>query len=222
MKFVGEKFRYSKHLQKHVEDNHKNVGTVEYFRRYILKEPDEKFGKCLICGEPLEVKRRNFSFIWKTGFSKHWHQKCSTATKEHWILMFGEEEGLKKWNHYCELQSKTNTFEYKKEKYGWTKEDFDAYNKTRAITLENQIAKYGEEEGTKRFKEYCDKQSYAGCKLEYFIEKYGEVEGKKKYEEVNAKKSLTVDTFINKYGEEEGVIRYHNYMDSKRKCRFFQ
>ena len=175
----------------------------------------------MICGEPLEVKRRNFSFIWKTGFSKHWHQKCSTATKEHWILMFGEE-GLKKWNHYCELQSKTNTFEYKKEKYGWTKEDFDAYNKTRAITLKNQIAKYGEEEGTKRFNEYCELQKYVGCKLEYFIEKYGEVEGKKKYEEVNAKKSLTVDTFINKYGEEEGVIRYHNYMESKRKCRFFQ
>ena len=222
MKFVGEKFRYSKHFQKHVEDCHKDVGVVEYFRKYLLKEPDEKFGKCLVCGEPLEVKRRNFSFIWKTGFSKHWHQKCSTATKEHWILMFGEKDGLKKWNHYCKLQSKSNTFEYKKQKYGWTKEDFDEYNKTRAVTLENQIAKYGEEEGTKRFNDYCDKQSYAGNKLEYFIEKYGEKEGLIKFKEVNSKKSLTVDTFINKYGEKDGVLRYHKYMESKRKCRFLQ
>ena len=96
--------------------------------------------------------------------------------------MFGEEEGLKKWNHYCELQSKSNKFEYKKEKYGWTEEDFNNFNKTRAITLENQIAKYGEEEGTKRFNDYCEKQVYAGNKLEYFIEKLGEIEGRKKYE----------------------------------------
>lgn len=74
----------------------------------------------------------------------------------------------------------------------------------------------------KRFNDYCDKQSYAGNKLEYFIEKYGEKEGLIKFEEVNSKKSLTVDTFINKYGEKDGVLRYHKYMESKRKCRFLQ
>ena len=114
MKFVGEKFRYSKHLQKHVEDNHKNVGTVEYFRKYLLKNPDEKYGKCLVCGEPLETNGRKFAFFYENGFRRHVHRKCSQPTKEHWILMFGEEEGLKKWNHYCELQSKSNKFEYKK------------------------------------------------------------------------------------------------------------
>lgn len=205
-------FQFAKTLEKHIEAEHIETNKIDYFRKYLLKEPDEKYGKCLVCGEPLETNGRKFAFFYENGFRRHVHRKCSQPTKEHWILMFGEEEGLKKWNHYCELQSKSNTFEYKKQKYGWTKEDFDNFNKTRAITLENQIAKYGEEEGTKRFKEYCDKQSYAGCKLEYFIEKYGEVEGKKKYEEVNAKKVITLENMVRLYGEEEGKIRYENYI----------
>ena len=126
--------------------------------------------------------------------------------------MFGEKVGLEKWNNYCKLQSKSNTYEYKKEKFGWTKEDFDNYNKSRAVTLENQIAKYGEIEGTKRFNEYCEKQSYVGNKLEYFIEKLGEIEGRKKYEEVIKYKAITLENMIRIYGEEEGKIRFENFI----------
>ena len=126
--------------------------------------------------------------------------------------MFGEKAGLEKWNNYCKLQSKSNTYEYKKEKFGWTKEDFDNYNKSRAVTLENQIAKYGEIEGTKRFNEYCEKQSYVGNKLEYFIEKLGEIEGRKKYEEVIKHKAITLENMIRIYGEEEGKIRFENFI----------
>lgn len=205
-------FKYKKTLEKHIDDLHKNVDKVEYFKEYLLSQPDEKFGKCLVCGEPLETNGRKFSFTYSTGFRRHVHRRCSQPTKEHWILMFGKEEGLKKWTHYCDLQSKTNTFEYKKEKYGWTKEQFDEFNKSRAVTLENQIAKYGEKERTRRFNEYCEKQSYAGCKLEYFIEKLGEEEGKKKYEEVISHKAITLDNMIRLYGEKEGKIRYENFI----------
>lgn len=121
-------FQFAKTLEKHIETEHIEINKIDYFRKYLLKEPDEKYGKCLVCGEPLETNGSKFAFFYENGFRRHVHRKCSQPTKEHWILMFGEEEGLKKWNHYCELQSKSNTFEYKKEKYGWTKEDFDAYN----------------------------------------------------------------------------------------------
>lgn len=207
-------FKFAKTLEKHIETEHTETNKIDYFRKYLLKEPDEKYGKCLVCGEPLETNGRKFAFFYENGFRRHVHRKCSHPTKEHWILMFGEKVGLEKWNNYCKLQSISNTYEYKKEKYGWSKEDFDDYNKSRAITLENQIAKYGKEKGTKRFNEYCDKQSYAGCKLEYFIEKYGENEGKIKYYEMVIHKAITLDNMIRIYGEMEGKIRYEKYINT--------
>lgn len=213
MNYVGEDFKFAKTLEKHIESIHQEIDKVNYFRQYLLKQPDEKYGKCLVCGEPLETNNRKFAFFYENGFRSHTHRKCAQPSKEHWILMFGEKLGIEKWNHYCELQSKSNTFEYKKEKYGWTKNDFDNYNKTRAVTLENMKEKYGELEGTKRFNEYCDKQSYAGNKLEYFIEKYGIVEGTNKYKEINQLKAITLDNMIRIYGENEGLIRYEKYLN---------
>lgn len=212
-------FQFAKTLEKHIETEHIETNKIDYFRKYLLKIPDEKYGKCLVCGEPLETNGSKFAFFYENGFRRHTHRKCSKPTKEHWILMFGEKAGLEKWNNYCKLQSKSNTYEYKKEKFGWTKEDFDNYNKSRAVTLNNQIAKYGEEEGTKRFNEYCQTQSYAGNKLEYFIEKYGEKEGTKKYNELNLKKALTLENFTRIYGEELGKIKYEDYT-SKGHCFF--
>lgn len=207
-------FQYAKTLEKHIETEHIETNKIEYFKKYLLKQPDEKYGKCLVCGELLETNGRKFAFCYENGFRRHVHRKCSQPTKEHWILMFGEKAGLEKWNNYCKLQSKSNTYDYKKEKFGWTKEDFDNYNKSRAVTLENQIAKYGEIEGTKRFNEYCKTQSYAGNKLEYFIEKCGELEGRKKYEEVIKYKAITLENMIRVHGEEEGKNRYENYLNS--------
>lgn len=204
-------FQFAKTLEKHIETEHIETNKIDYFRKYLLKEQDEKYGKCLVCGEPLETNGSKFAFSYENGFRRHVHRKCSQPTKEHWILMFGEKVGLEKWNNYCKLQSISNTYEYKKEKYKWSKEDFDNFNKSRAITLANQIEKYGIEEGTKRFNEYCDKQSYVGNKLEYFIKKYGEKEGHIKFKEVNAKKAITLENMVRLYGE-EGKIRYENYI----------
>lgn len=135
-------------------------------------------------------------------------------------LRYGLVEGKKKWDEYCHKQAKSNLFEYKHEKYGWTEEEYDAYNKSRAVTLENQIKKHGEE-GKKLFEEYCKKQSYVGCKKEYFIEKYGEEEGQKRYDILSKQKSLTESTFIEKYGEEEGKKRYKSYREKLFKSKKF-
>lgn len=114
--------------------------------------------------------------------------KKTAMTLENLIKKYGVEEANKRWESYCLKQSITNTFEYKKEKYGWTKEQFNEFNKSRAVTEENMIKKYGEEDGKKKFENYCDKQKYVGCAPEYFIEKYGQEEGIIKYKELLNKK----------------------------------
>lgn len=114
--------------------------------------------------------------------------KVCKRTKEGYIERFGKEEGTKRWNSYCEKQSITNTFEYKQEKYGWTKEQFDEFNKSRSCTLENFIKRHGQEEGVRKWNEYCEIQRYTTT-LEYFQKTYGKAEGKKKYEDYQRAKS---------------------------------
>lgn len=96
------------------------------------------------------------------------------------IELYGEDEGNKRWSEYCDKQAKTNTFEYKLQKYGWTKEEFNEYNKSRSVTLENLVNRHGEKDGLIKWGEYCERQKYT-CSLEYFIKEYGENEGDRKY-----------------------------------------
>lgn len=81
-------------------------------------------------------------------------KETHAVTLENLVRKYGEEEGNKKWDNYCKKQAETNTFEYKKEKYGWTKEQFDKYNASRAVTQENLIKRWGEEEGKKRLEKH--------------------------------------------------------------------
>jgi len=115
--------------------------------------------------------------------------KKTAVTLENFIKKYGEEEGNARWKKYCDLQSETNTFDYKKEKYGWSQEEFDEFNKSRAITLKNMEKKYGEEEGERIFNDYVEKQRVNGKTLEWFIEKLGEKEGKIKYKEISLGKA---------------------------------
>jgi len=117
----------------------------------------------------------------------------------------------------------------------------------RGFTLENQITKYGIDEGTRRFNEKRDRDKIKGTLL-YYIEKYGE-EGERKYKEKNSKLSvgietlkrngktpeeiskiksihsknsaITLDGFNKKYGEEEGIKKYNAYIQriKSKSCR---
>lgn len=104
-----------------------------------------------------------------------------SITKEKMIKKYGNEEGLRRWKNYCDKQAYTNGFQYKHEKYGMTKEEFDNYNKGRAVALNNLIKRYGIEEGTKHWNSYVERQRYT-CSKQYFIEQYGDVEGAEKYD----------------------------------------
>lgn len=137
------------------------------------------------------------------------------------IYCYGEEVGTSLFEKYKDRQRYTNTLEYKKEAFGWSEDDFEKYNKSRSITLENMIVKYGEVDGTKVFEEYCKKQSVNGNKLEYFIDKLGENEGKKYYENLNLQKSHTFETYLKRYGSEEVAIKKLQNFWQKQSSSFY-
>lgn len=166
--------------------------------------------------------------LWKTyipslikqKYKGDWIKRCldirkyglSTASKEKWILLYGEDEGNKKFNEYKERQVYTNSQEYK----NMTDEEFDEYNKSRAVTKDLCIKRYGEDEGIKIWNQYRQKQSYTNSE-KYFIEQYGLEKGKEKYKLVNKLKSHTLESYELITGNKEEAFKlYKNYWEVSR------
>jgi hypothetical protein len=169
----------------HTHVKHHNLTVDSYIQKYNLKKDD------VYCYDICSIRK---------------------VTLENMINRWGDVEGKQKWEAYKNKQSITNTFEYKQEKFGWTREDFDKYNTSRAVTLENMINRYGVVNGKIKWDSYCKTQEKAGCAKEYFIEKYGEEDGIKKYEEIGRLKVVSKDNFIRKYGEKIGAEKWDNYL----------
>lgn len=130
------------------------------------------------------------------------------VNEEKLISKYGKIEGLKKWKAYKEKQSLTNTFEYKKQKYGWDLHKFEAFNKSRGITKENLINKYGDKLGIQKWETYIQKQKETKS-FDYMVNKFGIDKAK----EINKSKALTLSNFINKYGDELGYKKFNNYIN---------
>ena len=135
--------------------------------------------------------------------------KLSVPTLENCIRKHGEEKGREVFEEYKRKQAYKNSFEYKKEKYGWTKEQYDEYNKSRAVTLENLIKKHGENDGRLIWDNYCKRQSETSS-TDYIKDKFGEYE----CETINLLKSGKLEGFIRKYGEIESKKRFNNFIDA--------
>jgi very-short-patch-repair endonuclease len=161
--------------------------------------------KCKICGKifkritPTHLKRHNMTIkeyiniYGKTELlDDYLRNLCDSASKKSFIRRYGYKEGIKKYDEYVEFHKYKNSFEYKKNKYGWDRQTYEAYNKSRAVTKELCIKRHGKKKGKKIYEDYVKKQTINGCKKEYFIDKYGEIEGLKKYKELNKLKGLTV------------------------------
>lgn len=151
--------------------------------------------------------------FWKQRLNRLLKINLKAVTKKKMLLLYGKNETKIRWEKYIEMQAKSNTYEYKKDKYGWSEEDFLKYNKSRSITLDNMVDKYGEIVGKEKYENYVEKQRYSGCSIEYFVEKYGEVQGVKKYYDLCKRKSLTITNFILKYGEILGRKKYRDYIN---------
>ena len=109
--------------------------------------------------------------------------------EEKMILLYGKKEGKRKWEEYKNKQALTNTFEYKNKKYGMTKEEFDEYNKKRAVTKENLIERHGTEKGSCIWEKYRERQAYTNSK-DYLGDRY---------EEVNQKKTHNIENYMKRY-----------------------
>lgn len=133
--------------------------------------------------------------------------KLSVPTLDNLIKKHGEEKGKKMFEEYRRKQAYSNTFEYKQKKLGWTKEQFDEYNKSRAVTLKNLVDRHGREEGERIWKEYCERQSYTST-TNYLISKFGEERAK----EIQLLKARDISGFISVYGEDEGKRIYEEYI----------
>lgn len=142
--------------------------------------------------------------------------KSHAVTEKSMIAKYGEIEGLQKWNEYRDKQAYTCSFEYFKQTRGWSQQEFEKFNASRAITENNLINKYGEEKGKLKWDEYCLKQSINGNTIEYFQQKYGDELGSQKYQEVCSKKARTFENFKIKYGEELGHIEYQKYKQKQK------
>jgi hypothetical protein len=158
------------------------ISKKRTIHKEILNEK-ECFKKPEVCITCIEAKygkiKRSLSketYKWVYNLSKQEVDKIwgnRAITKNNLVKKYGKEEGIKRWEKYIEKQRLSNTYEYKKEKYGMTNEEFSSYNKNRATTEENFILRYGEKEGKEKWAQYIERQRYAGCQLEYFKEKYG-------------------------------------------------
>ena len=133
-------------------------------------------------------------------------------SEETFIKKYGEVEGRKRWESYLKKQAETNTYEYKHKIFNMTEDEFKQYNLSRAVTLNNLIRKYGEEEGRKRWELYLEKQRITKSR-EYMVDKYGEINTDK----INKSKSINLENLIRKYGEEEGKKRWYEYINNRSK-----
>jgi very-short-patch-repair endonuclease len=124
------------------------------------------------------------------------------------IQRYGKEKGTIKFNEYKKKQAHSNSFEYKHEKYGWDIKKYENFNKSRGITLQNQIKKYGKNEGILRFEKYCEKQSKTST-IEYLINRFGE----ERANEILDAKGKRIEYFERIYGE-NAIEKYVEYWNS--------
>jgi hypothetical protein len=82
-------------------------GTIEYFMIYKgMSEEDAKI-------------------------ARNEYQSKRAITLENMIKKYGDIEGEIKWQEYKDKQAYSNSFEYKRDKYGWGYDEWITYNKSR-------------------------------------------------------------------------------------------
>ncbi len=141
--------------------------------------------------------------------------KKTAVTKDNLLKKYGSDVGSQKFKDYQNAQAYSNSLEYKTKKHGWTEQQFNEFNKSRAMTKQLCIQRYGMDAGVAMWNSYIQRQKYAGCALEYFQELYGEEAGLIKFKEINSKKAISRQNFIRIHGEEIGSIMWDKFKNSR-------
>ena len=96
--------------------------------------------------------------------AKEKYQNTRKNTYENFITRHGEIDGEVKWQIYKDKQAHSNSYEYKKEKYGWNITQYNEYNKKRGsigITNGNYGSSYYDVWVTKFGKQKADEMNEA-------------------------------------------------------------
>lgn len=80
--------------------------------------------------------------------------------------------------------------------------------KRTAVTLDNLIIKYGEEEAQERWKQYTDLQAETNT-FEFKNKKYGTTQ--EEFDDYNSSRASTKENLINRHGEELGTKKWEDY-----------
>lgn len=206
-KIKGKGVIFSGHSYKSI----KTVNNTDYHLCVCEKCLREKFPEINNMARTFNVMSEPTKFAFEISDNDFENSRNRYAmTQEHMIEKYGEEEGSVIWDNYCKRQAETNTYEYKRKKYGMNKREFKEFNLSRAVTKKNLVKKYGEEEGNRRWNEYGEKQKITKS-WDYMVEKFGE----EKAREINRKKLMIEDNFIRKYGKPIGKIKYNEWLKNK-------
>jgi len=65
------------------------------------------------------------------------YNKRSVPTLKNMITKYGKDEGEKRWEIYRQKQAYTNSYEYKRDKHGWSMSEYENYNKSRGSVGES-------------------------------------------------------------------------------------
>lgn len=140
---------------------------------------------------------------------KYLKENSTQRTQETYLARYGKIEGEKRWASYCEKQRIKNLFETKREKYGWTKDQFNDFNKSRAVTKDLMIERHGPSLGKEKWDNYIDRQRYTNS-LRYYEEKYGPDAGYDQWLNYNKEKGKSgkLAWIMEKYNvDESGALK---------------
>jgi len=124
-------------------------------------------------------------------------------------LECGFESSRLQWTHFkynCSGKF-ANGKEYKAAYPGATVVSKEVAQAT-AITLENLIKKYGQQDGTIRWESYKSKQAYSNS-LPYKKERHGWTN--KQFDEYNSSRAQTLHKMVERYGETVGAEKWEKY-----------
>lgn len=119
-----------------------SVIGADRYSAYVLKQSETN---------TFEYKNKKYGMT-REEFDKY--NASRACTKDNFIMRHGAELGSKKWDEYRNLQKYVGSSEqYFKDKYGETQgtEKWVALNAAKALTLDNFVKKYGDEEGEARY-----------------------------------------------------------------------
>lgn len=143
---------------------------------------------------------------------KERHRQNSKITLENLCKKYGEELGKQKYDVYIRKSKEKSIWSVEHYiKLGYSEEEAkNIISDIQRKDLKYFILRYGELEGTEKYKDYNRKKSTS---LEMYIEKHGEVEGQRKFQEKkNIKSSRTEIQLFDK------VSSYFNEEEQKWFC----